>query len=162
MKRNLFIKIIALALIAAAMPAKAADVRQSGGEDKIIVSGNDYNGYENIPIMILAPGVDKSEISTLIASGGDISDMVIFSGTAVADMNGGLSYFIPMGSETQKGIYNVYVGGEKFEVGFEKNTDRVNIVDLIVNAGDTLPSVLESNYMYLSIDSQMYKIYVLS
>ena len=158
MKRNLFIKIIALALITAAMPAKAADVRQSGGEDKIIVSGNDYNGYENVPIMILAPGIDKSEISALIASGGDISDMVIFSGTAVADMNGGLSYFIPMGSETQKGIYNVYVGGEKFEVGFEKNTDRVNIVDLIVNAGDTLPSVLESNYMYLSIDSQMYKI----
>ena len=158
MKQKLFTKIIALALVAAAVPVRAADVRQSGGEDKLIVSGDSYSSYENIPIMIFPQGIDKSDVSALIVSGEDISDKIIFSGTAVADANGELSYSIPMGSEAEKGIYNVYLAGEKYEVGFERNADRVNIVDLIVNAGDTLPSILESNYMYLSLDNQMYKV----
>ena len=158
MKQKLFTKIIALALVAAAVPVRAADVRQSGGEDELIVSGDSYSSYENIPIMIFPQGIDKSDVSALIVSGEDISDKIIFSGTAVADANGELSYSIPMGSEAEKGIYNVYLAGEKYEVGFERNADRINIVDLIVNAGDTLPSILESNYMYLSLDNQMYKV----
>lgn len=158
MKQKLFTKIIALALVAAAVPVRAADVRQSGGEDKLIVSGDSYSSYENIPIMIFPQGIDKSDVSALIVSGEDISDKIIFSGTAVADANGELSYSIPMGSEAEKGIYNLYLAGEKYEVGFERNADRINIVDLIVNAGDTLPSILESNYMYLSLDNQMYKV----
>ena len=48
------------------------------------------------------------------------------------------------------------MAGEKNEVGFERNADKINIVDIVANAGDKLPEVLAENYMYLSIDNKMY------
>lgn len=156
MKQKLFIKIIALALCTAFVPVQAADVRQSATENAFIVSGDSYNSYENIPVIILNQNVDINEVSTLIESGADVSGKILFTGTAVADGKGNLTYSVPVGSETAKAVYNVYVAGEKTEVGFEKNETRVNLVDTIVNAGDTLATALEQNYMYLSVDNKMY------
>ena len=105
MKQKLFIKIIALALCTAFVPVQAADVRQSATEDVFIVSGNSYDSYENVPIIILKPGVDMSEVSDLIATGGDVSDKILFTGTAVADSQGNLSYSIPVGGDATKNMW---------------------------------------------------------
>lgn len=157
MKQKLFTKIIALALCTASVPVQATSVRQSGDADVFVVRGNSFTPYESVPVVALVPGVDKSDVSALIASGGDISDKVIYIGTAVADANGELSYTIPVGTETEKNVYKVDVAGEQFDVGFEKNATRIELVDLVANAGDSLPVVLEQNYVYLSIDNKMYE-----
>ena len=157
MKQKLLIKIIALALCTAFVPVQAAVVRQSATEDAFIVEGDSYKSYENIPVIILKPDVDIEEVKSIAASGGDISSLVLYTGTVVADGQGNVSHTIPVGSETTKDIYEVYVADEKNDTGFEKNETRINLVDLIVNAGDSLPTVLDQNYMYLSIDNKMYK-----
>ena len=157
MRQKLFTKIIAVALCTAFVPVQAADVRQSVTEDAFVVSGDSYKSFENVPVMMLAPNADKTEISALIASGADISGKIVFSGTAVADAEGKLDYTIPAGTDLTKNIYPVYVAGEKFEVGFERNATRINLVDLIAGAGDTLPTVLGQNYMYLAVDNKMYE-----
>ena len=158
MKRKLFTNMLALVLCTAFVPTYAADVRQSGEADVLIVSGDSFTPYENIPVIALAAGADKDGISALIASGGDISGEIIYTGTAVADAEGKVHYTMPLGSLTDDGEYQVYVGGVKYDVGFMKNANRINLVDLIVGAGDSLPAVLEQNYMYLSVDNEMYKL----
>lgn len=157
MRQKLFIKIIALALCTSFVPVQATSVRQSGEADVFIVNGNSFAPYESIPVIVFAPGVDKSEVSALIASGGDITDKVLYTGTAVADINGEVSHTVPVGTETEKNVYQVEVAGEAFDVGFMENASRVNLVDLIVGAGNNLPAVLDENYMYLSVDNKTYE-----
>lgn len=157
MKQKLFIKIIALALCTAFVPVQAADVRQSATEDVFVVSGDSYNSYENVQVVVLDKNTDIDEISNLIASGKDVTDKILFTGTAVADSKGNLNYSIPVGSNFTKDVYTIYVAGEKNEAGFERNATRVSIVDIIANAGDTLSTALEQNYMYLSIDNELFE-----
>lgn len=158
MKRKLFTKMLALALCTAFVPAYAADVRQSGEADVLIVSGDSFTPYENIPIIALTADADKDNLSALIASGGDISGKVIYTGTAVADADGNVYYTMPLGSLTADDEYQIYVGGIKYDVGFMKNANRINLVDVVVGAGGSLPTVLEQNYKYLSIDNEMYQL----
>lgn len=158
MKRKLFTKMLALALCTTFVPAYAVDVRQSGEADVLIVSGDSFTPYENIPVIALTADADKDNLSALIASGGDISGEVIYTGTVVADADGNVYYTMPLGSLTVDGEYQIYVGGIKYDVGFMKNADRINLVDLVVGAGDGLPTVLEQNYKYLSVDNEIYKL----
>lgn len=158
MKRKLFAMVLASVLCTTFVSAYAADVRQSGEADTFIVSGNSFTPYENIPVIALTADADKVDISALAASGGDISDKIIYTGTTVADAEGNVYYTMPLGSLTAAGEYRIYVGGTKYDVGFMKNADRIKLVDLVVGAGDSLPTVLEQNYKYLSVDNEMYEL----
>jgi len=156
MKRLILILALAVMLCTALNPAYADDIRQSGETDAFIITSDSYTPYEFVPVVVLTEGTDAEDISSIVSAGGDISEKIVFTGTMVSDADGNANYTVPMGTNVPDGIYVFYIGGIKHEIGFMRNSNRINLVDKVVYSGSKLSEVLAENYMYLSLDNDLY------